>query len=64
MLEKNFIHGIDDPNEPRMGRLQVINRIEIPKGDFTYDIAVKRIIKEYHNYQPFAIYTDAGHGKK
>ena len=46
-----------------MGRFQVINRIEIPKGDFTYDNAVKKIIELDEIYNPIAIYPDRGAGE-
>ena len=49
--------------EPRFGRFQVINRVEIPKGEFTYDIAVKKIIELDAIYNPFGIYADAGAGE-
>lgn len=49
--------------EPSFGRFQVINRIEIPKGEFTYDIAVKKIIELDQIYSPFGIYADAGAGE-
>lgn len=49
--------------QPGMGRFQVINRIEIPKGEFTYDIAVKKIIELDKVYNPFGIYADAGAGE-
>lgn len=48
---------------PQMGRFTVINRIEIPKGEFTYDIAVKKIIELDKIYNPFAIYPDRGAGE-
>ena len=48
---------------PGMGRFQVINRIEIPKGDFTYDNAVKKIIELDGIYNPIAIYPDRGAGE-
>lgn len=48
---------------PEMGRFQVINRVEIPKGDFTYDNAVKKIIELDKTYNPFAIYPDRGAGE-
>lgn len=48
---------------PGAGRFQVINRIEIPKGEFTYDIAVKKIIELDRIYNPFAIYPDRGAGE-
>jgi replicative DNA helicase len=49
--------------EPGMGRFQVINRIEIAKGDFTYDNAVKKIIELDSIYNPIAIYPDRGAGE-
>lgn len=49
--------------EPSFGRFHVINRIEIPKGEFTYDIAVKKIVELDSIYDPFAIYADAGAGE-
>lgn len=49
--------------EPTYGRFQVINRIEIPKGEFTYDIAVKKIMELDQIYSPFGIYADAGAGE-
>jgi intein/homing endonuclease len=52
--------GID---EPGMGRFQVINRIEIAKGDFTYDNAVKKIVELDGIYNPIAIYPDRGAGE-
>lgn len=48
---------------PELGRFQVINRIEIPKSEFTYDIAVNKIIELDEKYRPFGIYADAGHGE-
>ncbi|UNY39809.1 terminase large subunit [Bacillus phage vB_BauM_KLEB27-3] len=55
--------GIDDPNQPRFGRLKVINRIEIPKSEFTYDNAVKTLVELDKIYDPFAIYVDKGAGE-
>lgn len=61
-----------DPRRPRPeigesdskhGRFQVINRIEIPKGEFTYDLAVQKIIEINEVYRPFAIYVDRGAGE-
>lgn len=48
---------------PSYGRFQVINRIEIPKGEFTYDIAVQKIKELDAIYSPFGIYADAGAGE-
>ncbi|WP_243509987.1 hypothetical protein [Cytobacillus oceanisediminis] len=49
--------------EPSFGRFQVINRIEIPKGEFTYDNAVQKLIELNGIYEPFAIYVDRGAGE-
>lgn len=50
-------------DKPIYGRFQIINRIEIPKGEFTYDNAVKKIIEIDEIYNPFGIYADAGAGE-
>ncbi|MGL4820585.1 MAG: hypothetical protein ACRC5C_11490 [Bacilli bacterium] len=50
-------------NEPRAGRFKVINRIEIPKGEFTYDNAVRKLQELDEIYKPFAIYCDRGAGE-
>lgn len=60
-----------NPNDPRrvdeeyrgMGRFTVINRVEIPKGEFTYDNAVKKIIELTAIYEPAFIYADRGSGE-
>lgn len=49
--------------QPRFGRFQVINRVEIPKGEYTYDNAVKKLIELDQVYNPFAIYVDRGSGE-
>jgi len=51
------------PDTPGKGRFQVINRIEIPKGEFTYDHAVQKIIELDQIYNPIAIYADRGSGE-
>lgn len=54
----------EDPNYPEaFGRFQVINRIEIPKGEYTYDNAVKKIIELDSIYDPAFIYADRGSGE-
>lgn len=47
---------------PDYGRFRVINRIEIPRGEYTYDIAVKKLQELDRLYNPFAIYVDKGAG--
>jgi len=44
------------------GRFRVINRIEIPRGQYTYDNAVKKLKELDKIYEPFAIYVDKGAG--
>lgn len=53
----------DLTDEMQFGRFRVIKRIEIPKGEFTYDNAVKKIIEIDKIYNPFAIYPDRGAGE-
>lgn len=50
-----------DPSIP--GRFQVINRIEIPKGEFTYDKAVDEICRLDAIYAPEFIFPDRGAGE-
>ncbi|BCO16169.1 phage terminase large subunit family protein_gp116 [Bacillus phage vB_BceM_WH1] len=58
-----------DPFESRRdgqvgeGRFKVINRIEIPKSEFTYDNAVQKIIELDRIYNPAFIYPDRGAGE-
>lgn len=49
--------------QPGVGRFRVLNRIEIPKGEFTYDIAVQKIIELDRIYNPAFIYPDRGAGE-
>lgn len=44
-------------------KFQVVNRIEIPRGDFTYDNAVNKIIELNDIYNPKFLYIDRGHGE-
>jgi intein/homing endonuclease len=62
-LERRPRPDIDGPGVVKYGRFQVLNRIEIPKGEFTYDIAVRKIIELADIYRPFAIYADRGSGE-
>lgn len=48
---------------PGRGRFKVINRIEIPKGEFTYDKAVEMVCKLDKIYNPKFIYPDRGAGE-
>lgn len=45
------------------GRFKTINRIEFPKSDMHYDVAVNKIKELNELYQPFAIYCDRGAGE-
>ena len=49
---------------PELGRFKVINRVEIPVSEFTYDNAVKKLQELDKRYNPFAIYVDKGAGEK
>lgn len=49
--------------DPPLGRFQVINRIEIPKSDMSYDVAVQTVYQLDKIYNPFAIYPDRGAGE-
>lgn len=62
MLERRP-DNIDESGRPMYGRLQVINRIEIPQNEFTYDNAVRKIVELDKIYNPFAIYPDRGSGE-
>lgn len=44
-------------------KFRVIKRIEIPKSEYTYDNAVKTIIKVNEVYNPSWVYVDAGAGE-
>jgi replicative DNA helicase len=44
-------------------KFQVINRVEIPRGEFTFDHAVKKIIELNDTYNPRFLYIDAGYGE-
>lgn len=58
-----------DPNEKHArggngkGRLKVINRVEIPASERTYDLAVQRVIQLHDQYRPTHIYADRGAGE-
>lgn len=49
---------------PAFGRFKVINRVEIPRGEYTYDNAVNMLKELDRVYNPFAIYVDKGAGEK
>jgi replicative DNA helicase len=44
-------------------KFRVAKRVEIPRGDFTYDNAVNKIIELNAIWNPKFIYVDAGHGE-
>lgn len=62
-LERRPRPEVDGPGVVKYGRFQVINRVEIPKGEFTYDNAVRKVIELDNIYNPFAIYPDRGAGE-
>lgn len=49
-------------NQPTT-KFKVINRIEIPKGEWTFDNAVNKIIEINNIYKPSHIYIDRGYGE-
>lgn len=54
----------DDLNLPEgYGRFRVINRVEIPKGEFTYDKAVDKLVELDRIYNPAFIFPDRGAGE-
>ena len=44
-------------------RFRVMNRIEIPKSEYTYDNAINMIVQLNAIYNPSWIYIDRGSGK-
>lgn len=54
---------IDGPDMVGYGRFKIIKRVEIPKSEYTYDNAVKKLIELDAIYNPFAIYPDRGSGE-
>lgn len=44
-------------------KFKVVKRYEIPRGEFTFDNAVKKIIELNEIWNPKFIYVDAGHGE-
>lgn len=46
-----------------IGKFQVIKRVEVPRGEFSYDNAVKTIVRLNEIYQPAWIYCDRGAGE-
>jgi len=44
-------------------KVRVVSREEIPRSEFTYDNAVKKIIELNEIWNPKFLYIDAGHGK-
>lgn len=45
-------------------RFRVMNRIEIPKSEYTYDNAINMIVQLNAIYNPSWIYIDRGSGKQ
>lgn len=45
------------------GKFRVLNRVEIPRSEYTYDNAVKKIIELNEAFAPDFIYCDAGQGE-
>jgi replicative DNA helicase len=45
------------------GRVRVLERVEIPSTEFTFDNAVNRIVKLHEFWRPDNIYVDRGYGE-
>lgn len=43
---------------------RVVNRIEIPKSEYTYDNAINKIVELNSIYNPSWIYIDRGSGEQ
>jgi replicative DNA helicase len=52
-----------NPSANEQGVFQIINRIEIPKSQFTLDNGVRKIIELNETYDPDFIYVDRGYGE-
>lgn len=48
---------------PQIDKFKVIKRIEVPRGEYSYDNALKKIIEVNEIYNPSWIYCDAGSGE-
>lgn len=48
---------------PELGRFMVLNRIEVPRSEYQYDVATNLIIDVNKIYNPSWIYCDAGSGE-
>ena len=48
---------------PQLNKFQVIKRVEVPRSEYTYDNAVKKIVELNEIYNPSFIYCDAGSGE-
>lgn len=46
-----------------MQKFQVIKRVEVPRGEYSYDNAVNLIVELNEQYNPSWIYADAGSGE-
>lgn len=48
---------------PQVNKFQVIKRVEVPRSEYSYDNAVKKIVELNEIYNPSFIYCDAGSGE-
>lgn len=48
---------------PDLDKFKVIKRIEVPRGEYSYDNAVKKVIEVNEIYNPSWIYCDSGAGE-
>lgn len=44
-------------------KFRVLKRVEVPKSEYSYDMAIKTIVKLNEIYNPSWIYVDAGAGE-
>ena len=58
-----FDKGFQDKYGITKPRFRVLNRVEIERSEFTFDNAVKKIIKLNKQYNPNFIYVDKGSGE-
>lgn len=49
--------------DPRLNKFKVLKRIEVPRSEYSYDNAVKKIVEVNEIYNPSFIYCDAGAGE-
>lgn len=58
LLIMQYLESFDET-----GRFQVVQRIEIPSGEYTFDVAVNKIVELNETYDLDYIYIDRGYGE-